>query len=169
MRIIRWLGLGLAILIALLFVTAFVTRFADGPVGPFPGGPLVSGELGPSEGIDWSALAEVGEVEFALVDPPRSRTTWIVVHDGQGYIPCGFPEIRLLKQWPHEVLQDGRVVLRVEGRRYELQATRVDDIALVKALGGIASKKYQIGGEGETDPDSVWFFRLDPRPGPPSG
>jgi hypothetical protein len=30
----------------------------------------------------------------------RSRITWIVVHEGQPYIPCGTPGFSLWKQWP---------------------------------------------------------------------
>ena len=162
MRLLRGLGLALAALVALVVAVGVAARFADGPLGPFPGGPFESGERVSAEGVDWSFLRDVGEVELQLLDPPRSRTTWIVLHDGTPHVPAGFLDLPLWKQWPHEAARDGRALLRVRGRIYPVRAEKVTDRAVYRALAERSGEKYGLGG-GEADPSSVWFFRLEPR------
>ena len=75
---------------ALVFVGA---RFHDGPLGPIPGGALASGEIVSAPVTDWSFAKDVAEVELQLESQDHSRTVWILVNDGQAYVPCslGFP------------------------------------------------------------------------------
>ena len=40
MKMIRWIGIALGTLIALVALVAFGARFADGPVAMFPGGTI---------------------------------------------------------------------------------------------------------------------------------
>ena len=113
---------------------------------------------------DWSFATDVQNIEFQLLEPPRSRTVWIVVEDGKAYIPCGIPNFRLWKQWPHEALEDGRALLRIDGKLYPRQLVKVKDMSLIASLGEKVGHKYGLSpGDGEPDPDAVWFFRLDPR------
>ena len=162
MRIIRWLVTALAAVTLVLVLVGVTARFMDGPLGPFPGGALRAGELVTDPNVDWSALSGVRQVELQLVAPSRSRTTWFLVHDGKAYVPCGFPTARLLKHWPYEIMEDGRVVVRIGGRRYERQAVRVEDADEWHALAKISQEKY--GHGAPSYPDDVWFFRLEPRP-----
>jgi hypothetical protein len=163
--VLRVLG-GLAGVLALgLLVTFVVGRISDGPMGFFSGGSLESGETVVVPVRDWAFAKDVETIEFQLVEPPRSRTVWVVVDDGVAYIPCGVPNFRLWKQWPHEAIADGRAVLRIDGKRYPVQLTKSDDAALFPALLGLVGGKYGLPpGAGEPDPDAVWFFRIDSRP-----
>lgn len=162
--LVRGIGIALLALIGLLVVVAVFARFADGPIAILPGGPFRSGELVDDSNVDWSFAQAVEEVELQLVEPPRSRTVWIVVHEGAPYVPCGFLDVPLWKQWPYEALEDGRVVLRIEGRRYERQATKVTDSDEYLAVRQLVGEKYGLGAGQRVDPDEVWVFRLDPRP-----
>jgi hypothetical protein len=84
----KWLvriGIGLGTLVALLALLVFGARFADGPLAILPGGPLASGEWVDDPDVDWSFAAEVAEIE--LESAGRSRTTWILVHEGEAYVP----------------------------------------------------------------------------------
>jgi hypothetical protein len=165
MRVVRAVAIGLGALVGLLGLAAAAARFADGPVLMLAGGPLRSGELVDPAPSDWSFATDVAEIELALLEPPRSRITWIVVHQGVPYVPCGFLDVPLWKQWPYEALEDGRAVLRIDGRLYERQAVRVTDPALHATLAGLAARKYGFAERGELPgPDQVWFFRMDPRP-----
>ena len=148
-------GIGLAI--------AFVVgvRFSDGPLGPFPGGALVAGPMSAEAEIDWSFAAPIGEIEFQLLEPARSRTVWLVVHEGELYIPCAFPGFRFWKQWPHEALEDGRALVRIDGTLYPRRAMRVDDPMLIETLTSLALEKYE-ALEGASDRE-IWYFRMDPR------
>lgn len=157
MKILKAVGVALGVL-ALALVALFVgARFHDGPLAVIPGGPLVAGERveGP---VDWSFAADVEEIEFE--SGGRSRTTWLVVHAGEAYIPCslGFPPG---KSWHTEILEDPDGVVRVEGKRYERRFVKVEDEQLVETLVGLARSKYPPppgGGEG-----GVWFFHVQPR------
>ncbi len=192
MRILRWLGIALvalvAVFVAVLVGTGIVARFSDGPIGPFPGGPLRTGSLVSEPDVDWSFVdweSRPGRiVELQLVEPPRSRTTGILVHEGQLYVSAdlGFIWRRLpgpgrgplfviwvFKQWHEEALRDGRVVLRIDGKRYERQAVRVTDPELFAVLSslvqeGAARAGLALGESLPPDPDAIWFFRMEPRP-----
>jgi len=110
------------------------------------------------------------------------------VYEGQLYIPCdlGFfwrriPSAGLrwiggaiysVKRWHEDALRDGRVVLRIGGKRYERQAVRVTDPELLAKLRSIMqeqAKRYLAAAGGlsdaPSDPEAIWFFRMDPRPG----
>ena len=162
----RWFvfssGSGSAILgIAVLAVcVVFAARFADGPLGPVPGGPM-SGERVTEPVTDWGFVVDRDTVELE-VNPaaPRSITTWVVGYEGQPYIPSGFGS---RKTWPEQLVADGRAVLRVDGKLYERQAVRVTDDALLEELRGVLIRKYDLDPEGNFSGPDTWFFRLDPR------
>lgn len=160
--LLRGIGILSLAALALLIGVGVVARFSDGPVAIFPGGPFRSGERVMAE-PDWSFARDVEEVELQLVEPARSRTVWLVVHEGLPYVPCGFLDVPLWKQWPHEVLEDGRVMLRIDGRIYERTAVKVSDPAEYAAVAALAAEKYGYRSAEAPDPDAVWFFRLEPR------
>ena len=157
MTLLRWvirIVAALAALVVLLFVGA---RLHDGPLGPIPGGALASGELVTAPVADWSFAADVGEVELQLASQSKSRTTWIVVHQGKAYVPAA-TEYPPGKTWHRAALEDGRAVLRVNGKRYPVTLTKVDDAALVTSVRDVASKKYPARPGGE-----VWLFAVGSR------
>ena len=182
-RVILFVLLALLILIGGIL---FTVRFADGPVGPMPGGPLTKGPLVTDAVIDWDNILQgqsVATIELQLVEPARSRAVGAFAYEGELYVPCdlGFvwrriPDtstralLRLIwtfKQWHKEALKDGRVVIRVEGKRYARQAVLVTDETLKNTF----RQRVLSGAEGffgelmpiKTDPEDIWFFRLDPR------
>src|SRR4030095_2855093 len=75
MRFLRWLGFAVAARVASVGAVVLAARFSDGPWGLLAGGPLTSGELVTGSEPDWSFAKDVMEIEFQLVDPPRSRPT----------------------------------------------------------------------------------------------
>ena len=162
---LRWLVrivLGLAVLAGLVYYGA---RLGDGPLGPIPGGPLRAGELVSEPVSDWSFAKDVPEIELQLASQDLSRITWVLVHDGQAYIPCslGYPPG---KTWYRFAAQDGRATLRIQGRRYPVTLTRVEDASLEQALLAEVQRKYP--RVPRTDA-GVWIFRVASRSeGPPS-
>lgn len=156
MKWVRRIGLALALAVAGIVVVAVGARFHDGPIGPFPGGAL-SGEPVDDPDLDWSFAAEFPTIELETLAPTRSRTVWLLVHDGRLYVPSGFVRA---KRWPHHVLAHPEVVLRVEGRLYRRQAHRVTDRATLESLSAELERKYGVGFGG--DYESNWVFRMDP-------
>ena len=167
--VLRALGALLASLLVVIGVLLVGARFADGPIAIIAGGPFTSGELAGGPEPDWSFVHEVREVEFQLLNPARSRTTWILDHEGKAYIPCGYMTTwwgKLWKQWPHEAEKDPRILLRVGDRLYERKLVRIQEGPLVAPLLAELSRKY---ANGEPIPmemvtsNYLWLYELAPR------
>ena len=90
MGVLKFVLWTVAVVLALVALTLFAARFADGPLEIIAGGPLTSGELHQGMEPDWTFLNDLQTVEFQLLDPPRSRTTWILEHNGRVFIPSGY-------------------------------------------------------------------------------
>ena len=158
--VLKWLGLVILAIALLAVCVVSAARFADGPLGPVPGGPM-SGERVSEPVTDWGFIVERDTVELEVnSDAPRSITTWVVGHDGQAYLPASFGA---RKTWAAQLLADGRAVLRVDGKLYEQQAVRVTDEELLEELRVVLIGKYDLDPEGNFSSSATWFFRLDPR------
>jgi hypothetical protein len=168
-RLLRVTGALLVAIVLVLGALLVGARFADGPLAIVAGGPFRTGRLWRGAEPDWSFVRDRREVEFQLLEPPRSRTTWILEHDGRIYIPCGYMNSswgRLWKQWPIEAEKDGRAILRIDGALYERQLVRVEDGPLIDPLLAELSRKY-VGGPVPREAvrsGSLWLFELAPRP-----
>lgn len=164
------------ILVFVLGVVALsvAARFHDGPfdgvlaiiaAGPFETGEL---QLG-SEEPDWAFLRDYPTIEFQLLDPPRSRTTYVMWYDGRIFIPSRYMNTirgKLWKHWPMEAEADGRALLRVDGKLYERQLVRIREPALVSAVLAERSRKYgnsTAALEELVTSGDLWLFELRPR------
>ena len=165
-RVLRGIVWTLAFVVATAVVAIVAARFRDGPTGPLPGGPLERGEL-VAEGLtNPESVAAVMEVELQLLEPPRSRTTWIVVHEGALYVPCGFLDVPGFKRWHEEAARDGRALMRIDERRYPGTLVREPEGPVYEAVASKVGEKYAPGAEGfEPDPARLWIFRFDPPAG----
>jgi hypothetical protein len=158
-RILRAAFLAALVVVAALVAVGVGARFHDGPIGPFPGGALVSGEAVATPVSDWSFATPIQTLELEVApDHPRSITTWFLVVDGVLYVPSGGAA---KKTWPALVEKDGRVRVRLGGKNYELQATRVSDPAIAKRLSEAVKSKYGFGDGQPTE--GAWAFALAPR------
>jgi hypothetical protein len=156
-RALRGLGLCLLLALAALAAGVALSPYADGPLGPIPGGPL-SGRVAHERDPDWSAAAARGSLELEVnPEDPRSLTVWPLVVGGELYVPAGFAE---RERWPREVVADGRVVLRVGDVLYERQAVRVEEPEVRAALRAALAREHAVP---EGDDPRTWFFRMDPR------
>lgn len=178
---LKRLSYGVAGLIGVLALFVFATRFADGPYGLAAGGEFTSGESHVGPEPDWSFVKDRGEVEFQLLDPARSRTTWILEHENRIYIPCGYMSStwgRVWKQWPVEAQQDGRAVLRIDGVLYDRELIRIRDGDQLPFLLAELGRKYLQGDEPlpqeqqeqaltagleQIANGSLWIFEMVPR------
>lgn len=165
---VRIFGAALAVIVIAIAGLAIAARSHDGPIAILAGGPFASGERVAGPEPDWSFVRDVQEVEFQLLEPPRSRTTWILYHDGKAYIPCGYMTTwwgKLWKRWPHEAARDPRILLRVGGKLYERRLVRVESGPAVAPLLAELGRKY--GGGREIPLDAVtsgylWLYELAP-------
>ena len=151
-----WTAAALVPLLAIAHLLA-VSRFADGPFGPVPGGPFDAAAATPP--ADWSAAAGLRYAELE-VDPVRPRTleTLVLVDGGALFVAANMPED---KRWPRAVRESGAVRVRLGSDAvYDRTAAYVDSPARTRALLDAMTAKYgfdvSMGGP-------IWFFRLDPR------
>lgn len=182
-RVLKWLlytALALAVIAA---GTIFTLRFGDGPTAMVAGGAFTTGEEWTGAEPDWSFLKDREEVEFQLINPERSRTTWIVEHEGRIYIPSGYMKStlgKIWKQWPPEAEKDGRARLRVDGVIYDRQLVRVKESPALPHIVSELGRKYldQVPGAATDEAgrqamldaalaqianDQLWIFELTPR------
>ena len=172
MRLLKIL-IGL-VLAALLAVAALLTgaRFADGPLEIIAGGPFSSGERFQGAEPDWDFVSDRPTVEFQLLEPARSRTSWIIEHEGSIYIPSGYMNTtwgKIWKQWPIEAERDGRALLRIVGKIYERQLVRIKDGPAVAPVVAKLTAKYFGGSDLEIGSamqqvaaNDLWLFEMAP-------
>jgi len=159
---------GVLVLIPVLALSALAisARASDGPSVVFSGGPLVAGALATGPEPDWSFARDVRIIELQLLDPPRSRTLWIVENEGKIYVNSnymlGFIG-RLWKRWPAQAERDGRAIVRIAGKRYRRTLVRIMTGSVVDGVTAELSRKY---GSGTTpasiEAGTTWLFELAP-------
>jgi hypothetical protein len=169
-----WIVGGAALAVVLVVGGISVAaRFHDGPfdgaLAIVAAGPFESGELHTGPEPDWSFVRDYATVEFQLLDPPRSRTTWIMEHDNRLFIVSGYMNTwygKIWKQWPAEAETDGRILLRVDGTLYPRRMERVMEGDSVRPVIDELSRKY-LGGTAvpvsEITTGNLWMFELLPR------
>ena len=141
------------------------TRFTDGPMGLVSGGAFSSGVVVSTEPV-WRFIIDYDTVEFQLLEPARSRTTWIVEHEGRIFIPSGYMLStvgKIWKQWPLHAQKDGRAILRVDGKLYPRQLVRITDGPELPAVLAELSRKYANNmpiSTAEVESGSLWIFEL---------
>ena len=165
---LKWSGIVLGALVLLVGLFLFSMRFRDGPMAVFAGGPFTSGELSAAP-TDWTAIRDYDVIEFQTMEPNRSRTVWLAVHDRRlfvvsGYMNTGYGGI--WKQWPHYLEDDDRIILRIDGRLYEQRLERIMSGPEVVPVLRELARKYFPGAAGDiTSPESVsngdtWMYEV---------
>lgn len=166
MKILRYLGYTLLTLVLAIGLFLFGARFADGPLEIVAGGPFTSGQAYTGPEPDWSFVRDKPTVEFQLEDPARSRTTWIVEHEGKIYIPSGYMTTtwgKIWKKWPIEAEKNGGAILRVDGKLYSRQLQRIQTGPQVEVIVNLISEKYNIPATVEAvDSGYLWLFEMAP-------
>ena len=166
--LLRILGTIVLVLIVLIAGTLIGARFADGPLEIIAGGPFKTGMPYTGAEPDWSFVKDLETVELQTMDPARSRTTWIVYHDGRAYIPCGYMNTawgRIWKQWPIEVARDGRAIVRIDGTLYDRYLVRIEDAETIGSVALELGRKYLglSAADMASEPEGLWIFELAPR------
>ncbi|MFT6434255.1 MAG: hypothetical protein ACJAVI_002303 [Candidatus Azotimanducaceae bacterium] len=145
-------------------------RYHDGPMEIITGGPFQSGSLVvENEGskLDINSLIDRDTFEFQLLDPPRSRTVWLAVNDNRLFIASAYMNegyAKIWKQWPHQVAENNKILLRIDEQIYERQLIRTFDDDIANAVGKETERKYgakfthqDVASEG------VWIYEVSLR------
>jgi hypothetical protein len=169
MKIIKFLGAIVLVIVIAVTVVLIGARFADGPLGLIAGGAFSSGEAYTGEEPDWTFARDFETVEFQLLDPNRSRTTWLAVHEGRIYIPSRYMTTswgKLWKQWPIEAEKDPRAIARIDGKLYDRTLVRVQEGDELDPILAELSRKYSAGnpvGREAVISRDLWIFEMAPR------
>lgn len=166
--LLKWLGVGITVIVVGISIFLFSMRFHDGPLEIVSGGPFSSGKFALTP-ADWSVLRDHDTLEFQSLEPPRSRTVWLGVHEGRLFIVSGYMNSamgRIWKQWPHRLEEDDRIILRVDGRLYEQRLERIMSGPEVVPVLQEFDRKYGVGEV--TTPETVtagdtWMYEVLPR------
>jgi hypothetical protein len=182
---LKYITIFLAAVIVMAAVGVLITqRVSDGPIEFLQGGPFKTGEWVSEPVNDWSF--GVGKSsEFELVGFGTSRTAGYIMHDGVAYMTCdlGFMWNRfegqqrlilnliyLFKHWHKDAVEDGRALLRIDGKIYKANFVKVEDPELdailrtkLEDLGREYIAPAELGPPPAEEPNDVWFFRIDTR------
>lgn len=146
-------------------VLFYVAKNNDGPLEIISGGPFQSGEqAGPIS--DWSFLREKMTVELQTMDPPTSRTMWLVVVDNRLFVISSYMKSRvgrLWKKWPHALDEDNRALIRSDGVIYAMTLERrMEDASLAAVLDRFNEKYRNDISEEDISSGSSWLYELVP-------
>jgi len=155
----------LLLILILIAGLLFSARYYDGPLEIIAGGPFKTGDLSPAPD-DWSYLVDRDTIEFQTLDPARSRTVWLAVHDSRlfivsGYMTTGYGAI--WKQWPYYLLDDDRIILRIDGQLHEQRLQRITSGPDIEPVLSEFSRKYGDGlgmGATEVTEGHTWMFEV---------
>ena len=149
-----------------LAALAVSTRLSDGPSVIFAGGPLVAGEMVTGPEPDWSFVRDIRVFELQLLNPPRSRTLWIVEHEGKLYLNSNYMgglRERLWKRWPAQAERDGRAIMRINDKRYERTLVRIKTGPIVEGVTAEFTRKYGVEMRpAEVEAEELWLFEMAP-------
>ena len=133
----------------------------------FSGGPLVTGELYRGAEPDWGFVNEVPTLELQLLNPAQSRRIWVASVQGKMYVWSGYMNSfvgQLWKSWPAQAELDDRVVVRIDGIRYERRLVRIKTGPVLDELMAVVSQKYPSRASGaDVESGNVWVFEVAPR------
>jgi hypothetical protein len=156
--------IGIAIAGALFI---FAMGFADGPWGVVPGGAFSeSAQPAPQ---DWSFTKDLDTVEFQLIDPVSSRTSWIMEHNNRVFIPSGYMNStvgKVWKHWPMHAEKNGTALLRIDGKAYRVTLERTKNPELLRPVMGELARKYMSAQPpldtmlNEVQSNNLWVFEL---------
>ena len=173
-RLIKGLALVLASFLAMSVLFLFSLRFFDGPVEFYPsftisyGGHFRTGVITPSPD-DWSYITDREKIQFQTLQPPVSRTVWFAVHDSRLFIVSGYmnsPLGRLWKQWPRNIEDDDRIVLRVTNELFVQRLERITEGPDIVPVMTELSRKYgngEPGSEQAITSGAAWMFEVKDR------
>jgi hypothetical protein len=165
---LKLIGYLVALIVLVIGGTLIAARFSDGPMEIIAGGPFTSGTP-VTEEPDWSFVKDYNTVEFQLLDPPASRTTWIAEHNGRIFIPSGYMTTwwgKIWKQWPIQAEKDGRAILRIDGKLYDRRLVRITEGPEIEPILAELGRKYTGGSpipREAVDSGYMWIFELVPR------
>ena len=85
---------------------------------------------------------------FQTMEPDSSRIVWLVVLEKRLYVISGYMNTgygKIWKQWPHHLVADDRVIVRVDNKLYEQRMARMMEHPQLLDLMTINAKKYGDG------------------------
>ena len=136
---------------ALILLFSLSLAACSGPFITLPGGELQGTltEVPPS----WGEGSETVQLE-TRPDDPYSINIWAVSTLGNLYVSSTREP-----RWLAHIEADPRVRMKIDGKLYELLATRTTDIEEMEAVSAAYAAKYQ----QDESPTMVNLFRLTPR------
>lgn len=168
MNFIKWLLILIITIVIAIAAFLFYMRFHDGPIEVFAGGPFTTGQVMENAQPDWNDYQDLATFEVQTINPPRSRTTWLVAVDDRLFIPSGYMNTafgKIWKQWPHHAEKDGRALLRIGDKIYKRQLVRINanDPVIPPVVAALKAKYPGEATVEQVSANDTWIFELAPR------
>ena len=177
MTLLRWIVYLLLASGAVLTAFLFAMRFADGPWGIVAGGAFQSGTVVEDRRPDCAVLRDRGEVQFQLLEPTRSRTTWVACYQDRVFIPSGYMKTtvgKLWKHWPYEAEERPDILLRVDDEIFPRRLQRLTEDPAIPTILSELGRKYLLpagasnderlqfieGAKAQISDGNLWLFEL---------
>ena len=100
--------------------------------------------------------AQTKEVELTtygrVSGKPSRRIIWITAHDGRLYIRSG---LGLTRDWPKNLLANGRAVLHIGGTDLPVRARHVTDAEEARSMHAPVKQKYDAARPASTGDDPL--------------
>ena len=142
-----------------LLVLCTFLAVACQPIGPLPGSALRGVVIAPPP--DWGQLGTAQVVQLETrPDAPYSVNIWGVADGAKYYVAAGGGG---KTKWTAYIAANSNVRLRIAKSIFELRATRVQDAAELKRIGGLYEAKYKLSADRAAEANNAWVYRLDPR------
>jgi len=146
-------------------VVKYAARSSDGPLEVISGGPFQTGQLVEST-TNWSFVDQHMTIEMQTMSPSTSRTMWVVVVDNRVFVITSYMKsriARLWKKWPHGIKDDPRALIRIDGKIYPMQLSRIQKDDAINAVLLRFNQKYnrQIKA-ADLEKGASWLFELRP-------
>ena len=172
MKVIRYSVTAVCSLVLASCLLFVYMRLHDGPVEFVPwftistGGPFRSGQLLPSPD-DWTFLKDREEIEMETLNLGTSKTIWTMVVDGRIFVASGRRQTwygKYWKQWPQRVVDDDRIILRVDDTLYEQRLVPVTEGEIILPVLKESWRKYGRGSEptsaARVTQELIWLFEI---------
>jgi len=160
----------LALAVVIVLVVLLASTRLDGPRGLLAGGAFQSGERLASP-ASWQFLEGQDTLEFQTEAPERSRTVWLVVHEGRLFLVSGYMNTllgKVWKHWPFQIQENPNILIRDRGKIYEQRLTRIVSGQIAADVMRKFSNKYGLADVSTSDESllamlaagDAWLFEV---------
>jgi len=146
-------------------VVKYAARSSNGLLEVISGGPFQTRHLVESNTI-WSLVNQHMTIEMQTMSPSTSRTMCVVIVDNRVFVVTSYMKsrvTRLSKKWPQGIKDDTRALIRIDGKIFPMQLSRIQKDDAINAVLLPFNQKYNRRTKAaDLEKGASWLFELRP-------